>query len=105
MRIFYVYILSGNSMVLYIGVTNDIERRIFEHKYERDPKSFAGKYNLDRLVYYEAFPTAREAIAFEKQLKGWSREKKKRLIRELNPTWRDMSEDFMHGKVVLPEGN
>jgi putative endonuclease len=92
-------------MVLYIGITNDIERRMFEHKYERDPKSFVGKYNLDRLVYYEPFPSAPEAIAFEKQLKGWSREKKKRLIRETNPTWRDLAEDFMRDKVILPEGH
>jgi putative endonuclease len=88
-------------MVLYVGVTNDIERRLFEHRDERDPKSFAAKYNLDRLVYYEDFPTAAEAIAFEKQIKGWSREKKKKLIRSMNPTWRDLSEDFMKGKLIL----
>ena len=94
MNDFFVYILSGNSMVLYVGVTNNLERRIFEHRHDRDPRSFAGKYNLDRLVYYERFPSADEAIAFEKQLKGWTREKKKRLVRSMNPSWRDLSADL-----------
>ncbi len=98
---FFVYILSNNAMVLYIGVTNDIDRRLFEHRHERDPKSFAAQYNLDRLVYCETFPTAPDAIAWEKRLKGWSREKKKKLIRATNPTWRDLSQDLLHGRLLL----
>jgi putative endonuclease len=70
---------------------------MFENREERDVKSFVGKYNLDRLVWLERFPSAREAIAFEKQLKGWSREKKKKLIRSVNPEWRDLSLDFSKG--------
>jgi putative endonuclease len=97
MKDYFVYIMSGNSMVFYVGVTNDIKRRVSEHKDERDPKTFVGRYNLYRLVFYETFPTAREAIAFEKKLKGWSREKKKKLITPMNPMWRDLSEDFFKG--------
>ena len=84
-QFFFVYILSNNAQVLYIGVTNDLSVRLFQHAHERDPSSFAARYNLDRLVFYEVYPTALEAIAREKQLKGWSREKKKQLIRASNP--------------------
>ena len=103
MRDYYVYILSNNAMVLYIGVTNNLNRRIFEHAKERDPKSFASRYNLDRLVFYETYPTANEAITREKQLKGWAREKKKKLIRESNPTWRNLLEDLDYGMMEIPE--
>ncbi len=104
MRDFCVYILSNNSMVLYIGVTSNLEGRLYEHIRDRDPKSFAARYNLDRLVYYEDYPTALEAIAREKQLKGWSREKKKKLIRSMNPQWRNLLEDLKHGMMELPGG-
>ncbi len=92
-----------NSQVLYIGVTSNLEGRLFEHIQERDPKSFAVRYNLDRLVFYEDYPTPAEAIAREKQLKGWGREKKKRLIRGMNPMWRDLFEDLKVGMMELPE--
>src|SRR5580658_4136889 len=92
-RDYFVYILSNNAQVLYIGVTNDLHLRMDQHLDDRDPSSFVTRYNLDRLVYYETFPTARQAIAREKQLKGWSREKKKRLIREMNPMWRNLLEN------------
>ena len=68
MREFFVYILSNNSQVLYIEVTSNLDGRLFEHIRDRDPKSFAARYNLDRVVYYENYPTAFEAIAREKQL-------------------------------------
>jgi putative endonuclease len=71
-------------------VTNDLHVRISQHLDDRDPSSFVSRYNLDRLVYCETFPTARQAIAREKQLKGWSREKKKKLIREMNPMWKNL---------------
>jgi len=103
MRTFYVYILSNNSQVLYIGVTNNLEGRLFEHIRERDPKSFVARCNLDRLVYYEDYPTALDAIAREKQLKGWNREKKKKLIRGMNPSWRNLLEDPKHGMMEMPE--
>ncbi len=103
-REYYVYILSNNSQVLYIGVTNDLERRLFEHITNRDdPGSFAIRYNLDRLVYYESYPTAPDAIAREKQLKGWRRDRKKALIREMNPTWRNLFDDLRYGMMDVPE--
>jgi len=85
MKNYFVYILSNNAQVLYIGITNNIDIRLFQHLSERTSSSFAARYNLDRLVFYETYPTANEAIAREKQLKGWNREKKKKLIRQSNP--------------------
>jgi putative endonuclease len=89
-RDYFVYILSNNAQVLYIGVTSDLERRVSQHLADRDPKSFAAHYNLDRLVLCETFQTAAQAIAREKQLKGWSRNKKKKLIFAGNPMWRNL---------------
>jgi predicted GIY-YIG superfamily endonuclease len=68
---------------------------------ERDPSGFVARYNLDRLVVYESYPTASEAIAREKQLKGWSREKKKRLIRQSNPMWRNLLDELKTGIVEM----
>src|ERR1700733_10955496 len=99
MKDYFVYILSNNAQVLYIGVTSDLDGRLFEHIKNRKPSSFAARYNLDRLVFYEDYPTALEAIAREKQLKGWTRERKKKLIREMNPTWRNLLEDLKHGTL------
>ena len=90
MKDFYVYILTNTANVLYIGVTSDLAGRIWEHTEERSSK-FSSTYNLDRLVFFEVYPTAKEAIAREKQLKGWRREKKIRLIESMNPGWRDLS--------------
>ena len=90
---FYVYILTNSAGVLYIGVTNDMGKRLWEHVHDRVP-GFASQHNLDRLIYFEIFPTPREAIAREKQLKGWRREKKTSLIATINPSWRDMSGRF-----------
>ena len=105
MRDYYVYFLSNNAMVLYIGVTNDLDVRMFQHIRERDPSSFAARYNLDRLVYYEDYPTPREAIAREKQLKGWSRERKKQLIRRVNPEWRNLMEEINAGRTDPSTGS
>jgi putative endonuclease len=104
MRDYFVYILSNNSQVLYIGVTSNLDGRMFEHVKERQPTSFVARYNLDRLVFYETYPTLSEAIAREKQLKGWNREKKKKLIQEMNPTWRNLLEDLKQAMMELPEG-
>jgi putative endonuclease len=98
----YVYILSNNSQVLYIGVTNNLHVRMFQHTQERDPDGFVGRYNLDRLVYYEEFSTPIEAIAREKQLKGWNRSKKKRLIQTMNPMWRNLLEDLRWSSMEIP---
>ncbi len=90
---FFVYILSSFSGVLYIGVTNNLERRILEHK-EGLIKGFTKKYRCDSLVYYEDFTYIDKAIEREKQLKNWSRKKKLVLIESLNPKWRDLFEGF-----------
>ena len=91
MHDYYVYIIASKSRVLYIGVTNDLERRLFEHRQKLIP-GFTSKYNISRLVYFELFGDVRDAIAREKQLKGWRREKKIALIESPNPTWQDLSE-------------
>ena len=90
LRDYYVYILTNTANVLYIGVTNNLANRFWQHTEERSSK-FCRRYNLDRLVYYEVYPTPLEAIAREKQLKGWRREKKVALIKSMNPGWRDLS--------------
>jgi len=76
MRDYVVYILSNSAATLYIGVTGNRDERLFQHDDRHDPKSFVSRYNLHRLVFVETYPTANQAIAREKQLKGWSRAKK-----------------------------
>ena len=93
MRNFYVHILANRSRVLYIGVTNDLERRVREHQQKLIP-GFTQKYNVTRLVHYEWCENIRDAIAREKQLKGWRREKKVALVETRNPQWRDLSADW-----------
>jgi putative endonuclease len=92
MRQYYVYILTNKTnKVLYIGITNDLERRIFEHK-NKLVDGFTKKYNLMKLIYYEATDDVEAAIKREKQLKNWHRDWKINLINQFNPEWRDMSE-------------
>ena len=97
MKTGYVYILSSRSRRLYIGVTSDLEGRVWEHK-QGMVEGFTKTYQIDRLVYYEDFPEMLSAIAREKQLKGWSRVKKIWLIERENPAWVDLSEEW--GKPV-----
>jgi putative endonuclease len=86
-----VYILTNkNNAVLYIGVTNDLIRRILEHKEKLYRTSFSAKYNLGKLVYFENFHNIEEAISREKQLKAGSRIKKEKLIHGMNPEWLDL---------------
>ena len=93
-RQYYVYILTNKSNnVLYIGVTNDLIRRIFEHK-NKLVEGFTKKYNLWKLVYYEATNDIESAINREKQLKNWHRGWKINLIDQFNPDWKDLSGDF-----------
>ena len=88
----YIYFLSNwDNSVLYLGVTNNLARRVAEHKAKVD-KSFSEKYNCDRLVYYETGESIVDAITREKQLKKWKREWKDELITNANPTWDDLSE-------------
>ncbi len=90
MKEYYVYILaSKKNGVLYIGVTNSLDRRISEHKHNVN-KGFTWKYNVKRLVYYETYTCIKDAITREKQLKKWNRAWKIRLIEEMNPEWKDL---------------
>jgi putative endonuclease len=87
---FYTYILTNfNNTVLYTGVTNDLVRRVFEHKKKIIP-GFTSKYNVDKLVYFELFDFINMAIQREKQIKGYSRIKKDNLINSVNPGWNDL---------------
>lgn len=90
MKTYYIYILSSFSKVLYIGMTNNIERRMYEHKNKLIP-GFSSRYNCNRLVYFEEYREVNEAIAREKQLKKWNRNKKMHIIETLNPEWIDLS--------------
>ncbi|RJO62413.1 MAG: GIY-YIG nuclease family protein [Dehalococcoidia bacterium] len=87
---YYTYILTSRAnTVLYTGVTNDLKRRVWEHK-ERFVAGFTHRYNVDKLVYYEACEDVTSAIAREKQLKGWLRRRKVALIESQNPDWHDL---------------
>jgi putative endonuclease len=90
MRQYYVYIMSNRTHVLYIGVTNDIDRRVAQHQEGVNP-GFAQRYHLKRLVYFESYDKIADAIAREKQLKGWRRARKIALIESLNPRWSDLA--------------
>lgn len=93
-RHYYVYILTNKiDTVLYTGVTNNIYRRLHEHQSKRNPTSFTARYNVHKLVYIETTNSILTAIAREKQIKGWLREKKEELIRSTNPAWKDLIED------------
>ncbi|MEW6353814.1 MAG: GIY-YIG nuclease family protein [Pseudomonadota bacterium] len=93
MNEYYVYIMTSRSGTLYVGVTNNLERRVFEHKNKLVP-GFTAKYNINRLVYFESTPDVNAAIAREKQIKGWVRAKKVTLIKTANPTWRDLGAEW-----------
>ena len=89
-KTYYIYFLSSsNNSALYIGVTNDLERRIEEHRSGLIP-GFTQKYNCHKLVYYEQYSDVNEAIAREKQLKKWSRSKKNGLVEKTNPEWKEL---------------
>lgn len=91
----YVYIITNkNNTTLYIGVTANLVQRITQHKEKHDKKSFSARYNLNKLVYYEAFQEIGDAIAREKQLKAGSRTKKIVLIEGLNPEWLDLFKEL-----------
>ena len=97
MRQYYVYILASKSRVLYVGVTNDLERRLFEHK-QKLMRGFTAKYSVDRLVYHEFFENIGDAIAREKQIKARRREKKVALIESMNRQWDDLSVEWQNGR-------
>lgn len=93
----WVYIMSSVSRrVLYIGVTSDIEARVWEHKNKAYPDSFTAKYNCVLLVYYKFYDGIEEAIEVEKKLKAYKRIKKEQLINQLNPDWDDLSDNISY---------
>ncbi len=89
-RTYFTYMMASDSGVLYVGVTNNLEVRVGQHK-ERLAPGFTEKYNVTKLVWYEPHTSIRAAIAREKQIKGWGRMKKVRLIEARNAAWRDLS--------------
>ena len=90
MKYYYVYIMTNKSRTLYTGVTNNLERRVYEHK-NKLVAGFTSKYNITQLVYYEETNDVQVALAREKQIKGWLRSKKIALIDSINPQWKDLS--------------
>ena len=93
---YYVYILANvTGTVIYIGVTRDLIRRVYEHKYNLDPNSFTAKYGVHKLVYYEMTSDVHAAIEREKQLKSWNRKRKNKLVESRNPQWIDLYESIL----------
>ncbi len=90
----YVYIVASKGKRLYVGVTTMLELRIRQHKAKVHPESFTSRYNIDQLVYFERFLRVTNAIAREKELKGWLRSRKIALIVAQNPDWRDLSAEW-----------
>jgi putative endonuclease len=91
---YYVYLLTNwNNKVMYVGMTNDLKRRMSEHKSKAAP-GFTSRYNVNKLVYYEVMTDVRDAIAREKEIKKWRREKKNRLVESMNPEWKDLSGEW-----------
>ena len=88
---YYVYMMSNwNNKVFYVGVTNNLERRVYEHKNKLNG-GFTARYNVNKLVYFEETNDVETAIEYEKKIKGWRREKKNDLVNEMNPEWIDLS--------------
>ena len=102
MKNYYVYIITNfTNSTLYIGVTNNLERRLYEHK-NKLVDGFSKRYNLNKLVYFEETTSIETAIEREKQLKSWKRDKKETLIKNINPTWKDLSEEWYKQILRLP---
>jgi putative endonuclease len=90
---YFTYIMASRSRTLYIGVTGDLQKRVFEHKW-KEHDGFTARYNCDRLVWFERHQDVQRAIAREKELKGWRRAKKMALIESANAAWVDLSHDW-----------
>lgn len=88
---YFIYIMSSFSRVLYIGVTNNLQRRVYEHKQELI-EGFSKKYKCNKLIYFEEYKDVNQAIVREKQLKNWNRKKKELFIKKLNPDFKDLSQ-------------
>ena len=98
-RQYYVYIIANSRHNIYIGVTGNLPRRVYQHK-NKLTEGHASRYNMTLLVYYETTSDVNSAIAREKQLKGWSRKKKDALIAAMNPRWVDLSLEWFSGEGV-----
>lgn len=90
---YYIYIMTNKSGTLYVGITNDLKKRVYEHK-NKMIEGFTKKYNITRLLYFETFNDVLSAITAEKKIKGWLRKKKIKLIESKNPDWKDLSENW-----------
>jgi putative endonuclease len=101
MRLYYVYITTGLSGIFYTGMTNDLVSRTIDHRC--GDSEFTGRYRLGRLVYFESTPDVREAIAREKQIKRWRREKKIALIKQMNPRFLDLGETVLGLPALRPD--
>jgi putative endonuclease len=99
---YYIYMMTNITGTLYTGVTNDLERRIYEHKMKLVP-GFTKRYNINKLVYFETTGSIEAAITREKQIKGWLRGKKVALINSINPGWKDLSLEWSDKNVILRE--
>jgi putative endonuclease len=99
---YWVYILASRTGVLYVGISNDLERRVFEHKH-RLIRGFTSKYNVHRLVCYEDTYDVVAAIAREKQVKAWTRAKRVALVESMNKTWQDLAADWFEPGHCHPE--
>ena len=92
MKSYYVYLLTNwNNRVMYVGMTNNLERRVYEHK-NKLVSGFTKKYNINKLVYFEETSDMNAALSREKEIKKWRREKKDSLVLNVNPEWRDLSD-------------
>ena len=89
---YYIYIATNRSNTIYVGVTNDLDRRIYEHS-KKKGAVFTAKYNINKLIYYYEFKDIVETLAAEKKIKGWTRKKKMTLIKSINPQFKDLLKD------------
>jgi putative endonuclease len=104
MRTYAVYILANATRMLYVGITNNLDRRVWEHKHKLVP-GFTSRYGIDSLVYFESFANVNAAIAREKELKGWLRRKKVALVNSTNPNWTDLAASHfnrLRGPIQFP---
>src|SRR5262245_45068653 len=98
-RSYFVYVMTNTSRTLYTGITNDLKRRVFEHKRKLLP-GFTSRYNITMLVYFEETNDVQSALAREKQIKGWRRNKKSELIHSMNPNWVDLSAGWFEDEIL-----
>ena len=92
---YYVYMTNSHRNLIYTGITNDLVRRVYEHKHHLDKGSYTDRYNIEYLVYFESTSDVNAAIEREKQIKGWNRKKKDKLVSSKNPNWVDLYDKIL----------